>query len=200
MHIDESRVDLVDRETVVGLSGAALVAALTGVFALVSIPYPLSPTSVTLQVLGVFLAGLFLGARWGAVSMVLYVLAGAVGAPVYSHGTAGLGQLFSYTGGFLISFPVAAALIGVLAYGSLDMNDPSAVSLPRLVGSLAVATVVIYALGVVGMLLVLELSVTEAIWTGAVVFVPVELLKMVAAIGIAQSGRVTDWPPRGVTE
>jgi len=67
---------------------------------------------VTLQVLGVFLAGIYLGPVWGAASLVLYLAAGAVGAPVFQGGSAGVGQLVGQSAGYLWSYPVAAAAIG----------------------------------------------------------------------------------------
>lgn len=198
MNETHGSVDLVEAEYVVGLAGAALIAALTGALAHLAVPYPFSQAPFTMQVLGVLLAGIFLGARWGTISMLLYLAAGAVGAPVFSLGSAGTGVLLSYTGGYLFSYPVATAVIGLVAYGKLGMADPTSVSIPRLAAGLAAGTIVIYVLGVIGMMLVLELSPIEAIITGAVVFVPGELGKIIAAIGIAQSGHVTDWPPRSV--
>ncbi len=192
------RVNLVDGETVVGIAGAALMAALTGVLAYLALPYPWSPAPITLQILGVFLVGLFLGAKWGGLSMVLYLLAGAVGAPVFATGSAGIGHLFGQHAGYLFSFPIAVVAIGLLAYGHTGMGDPSSVDVVRLVGSLVAGAAIIYALGIVGLMVVLELSLAEAVFGGAVVFFPGEAAKMAAAIAIAQSGHVVDWPPQGV--
>ncbi|MFC6726546.1 biotin transporter BioY, partial [Halobium palmae] len=85
-------VELVGDEATRNLARAALFAALMGAFAYVSFPNPLSPgIPVTLQVLGVFLAGIFLGPVWGGFAMVLYLLAGTLGLPVFSGGSAGVG-------------------------------------------------------------------------------------------------------------
>ncbi|MCL9812242.1 biotin transporter BioY [Natranaeroarchaeum aerophilus] len=192
------QVDLVDGEIVVGIAGAALMAALTGVLAYLALPYPWSPEPITLQILGIFLVGVFLGAKWGGLSMVLYLVAGGVGAPVFAHGQAGIGHLFGSSAGYLFSFPIAVVVIGLLAYGHTGMGDPSSLSHSRLIGSLVAGAAIIYALGIVGLMVVLELSLVEALIGGAVVFFPGEAAKIAAAVAIAQSGHVVDWPPQGI--
>ena len=85
-------VELVGERTVEYLVLAVVVAALTAAFAQVSIP--LGPVPLTLQTAGVFLAGLLLGPVWGALALVLYLLVGIAGAPVFS----------GFGAGFLASF------------------------------------------------------------------------------------------------
>jgi biotin transport system substrate-specific component len=90
----------------------ALVVALS---AQVAVPLPFSPVPMTLQGLAVILVGGLFGAAAGAGAMVLYLVAGAFGAPVFSLGRGGLAVLFGPTGGYLLAFPVAAALAGQIA-------------------------------------------------------------------------------------
>lgn len=95
---------------------AALFAALLGVVAQFKFFLPGVPSvPVTLQVLVVLLAGGLLGPAWGAVSMAVYVLLGAVGLPVFAGGLSGMGVVLGPTGGYLLSYPLAAALVGLLA-------------------------------------------------------------------------------------
>lgn len=183
-------VELVEDDTVKNVARAALFAALTGAFAYVSFPYPLSPAPVTLQVLGVFLAGLLLGPVWGGAAMVLYLTAGAVGAPVFAGGEAGIGSLVGPNAGYLWSYPLAAGAVGALAHGR-SMDSLGAVGVPRLVAAMTVGVVVIYGMGVAGMALVLDLSLVNAVVVGALVFLPAEALKMAAAIGIVRSDRLS---------
>lgn len=183
-------VELVDDELVGNLVRAALFASVMGAFAYVSFPYPLSPAPVTLQVLGVFLAGIMLGAVWGSAAMLLYLIAGAMGAPVFAAGSAGLGVIFGQTGGFLLAFPVAAAVIGILAHGGIPVADFREIHVARLVGAMVGGVVVIYAMGVVGMMIVLALGPVESLLLGAVPFVPAEAAKLAAAIGIVRSDRI----------
>ena len=185
-------VDLVGDDAVVNLVRAALFAALMGAFAFVSFPNPLNPAiPVTLQVLGVFLAGVFLGPLWGGFAMALYLLAGAVGAPVFANGSAGIGVLLGPTGGYLISYPFAAAVVGAVVHGADGLVDPESVGLPQLVGGMVAGTAVIYALGILVYWQSLDVGLVEAVVGAAVVFVPVEALKIAAAVGIVRSEGIT---------
>jgi len=198
MQQTDEQVDLVDEEYVVGLSGAALFAALTGALAYVAIPYPLSPAPVALQVLGIFLMAVFLGAKWGGLSATLYVVAGGLGAPIFAGGGAGVGTLLGTTGGYLWSYPIAVVLIGWLAYGNLGIGSPSNTGTARLVGALAAGTLVIYALGTAQMMVVNQLALVEAVIAGAVVFFPAEAAKIAAVIAVVRSGAVPDWSADGL--
>lgn len=180
-------VELVGDRKVENLARAAVFAALTGAFAYVSFPHPLSTVPITLQVLGVFLAGIFLGPVWGAGSMAVYVVAGALGAPVYAFGASGLGVLLGKYGGYLLSYPVAAGLLGIVVHGTDGLRDPRAVSMVRLGIGMVAAVVVIYAVGVVGLSIAGDVGLVEATMLGAVAFVPAEVLKMAAALGIVRS-------------
>lgn len=183
-------VELVDDTTVKNIARAALFAALTGAFAYVSFPYPLSPAPVTLQVLGVFLAGILLGPVWGGGALVLYLTAGAVGAPVFAGGEAGLGSLVGPTAGYLWSYPIVAAIVGALVHGR-SVGPLETVGVPRLLAAMTLGVIVVYTFGVLGQMLVLDLALSTAIITGALVFLPAEALKMAAAVGIVRSNRLT---------
>jgi biotin transport system substrate-specific component len=191
METETESVELVGDEVVRNLARAALFAALTGGLAYVSFSIPFSPVPVTLQVLGVFLTGAFLGATWGGVAMVLYLLAGAIGLPVFAGGTAGVGSLVGPYGGYLWGFALGAAVVGTVVAGGLEPPNPHRVSLPRLVAALVAGAFVIYAAGALQLVLVAGLSASKAIATGVLVFVPGEILKMAAAIGIVRSDAVT---------
>ncbi|WP_276299590.1 biotin transporter BioY [Halorussus lipolyticus] len=191
MSTDTASVELVGEEAAGNIARAALLAAMTGAFAYVSFPNPFSPAPVSLQVLGVFLAGILLGPVWGGVSMALYLLTGAVGAPVFAGGSAGIGALFGPTGGYLWSYPVSAFVIGAIVHGGLGLKNPIPRGIPRLVGAMVVGTVVIYAFGVVGFAVVLDMTLTKAFLTAAAAFIPAEAFKMVAAIGVVRSDQIT---------
>lgn len=183
-------VDLVGDETAGNIARAALFAALMGAFSYVSFPYPLSPAPVTLQVLGVFLAGLFLGPLWGGASMVLYLLSGAVGAPVFAGGSAGIGVLLGPTGGYLFSYAVAAVVVGAIAHGGLRVRSLAETPIVRMLAGMVAATVVIYGIGVPFLWWNLDMTLRTAVITGAVVFVPAEAAKMAAAVGIVRSDAI----------
>jgi biotin transport system substrate-specific component len=89
----------------------ALVVALA---AQVAVPIPLNPVPVTLQPLAVLTVGGLLGAAGGVSALVLYLALGALGLPVFAGGGAGILHLLGPTGGYLLAFPVAAAVTGAL--------------------------------------------------------------------------------------
>jgi biotin transport system substrate-specific component len=190
MSTDTASVELVGEETVENVARAALLAALTGAFAYVSFPNPVSPVDISLQVLGVFLAGILLGPVWGGVSMAFYLLAGAIGAPVFLGGSSGVGALFGQSGGYLWSYPVAAFAIGAIVHGGLQIRNPTEQSLVRLVGAMVVGTTIIYTFGVVGLSLVLGMTLQKAFIAGAAAFIPAEAFKIAAAIGVVRSDQI----------
>src|SRR5262245_31132406 len=96
-------------------------AALTALGARLAVPLPGLPVPVTMQTLVVTLAGALLGPYLGAASQVLYLLAGISGLPVFALGS-GFAYVFGPTGGYLLSYPVAAALTGLLAGRSTDTS------------------------------------------------------------------------------
>ncbi|WP_247729093.1 biotin transporter BioY [Halovivax limisalsi] len=210
MSTEQTSVSLVSADVIRPFARAALLATLMGATAPLSIPIPFTTVSVTLQVLFVFLAGIYLGPLWGTASMGLYLAAGVSGLPVFAHGRTGIGPLFDYTAGFLWSFPVAACLIGVLVHarflGSRRGAEPSDVSLEsarfvdrfrrrnpstvgtlRLVAALVAGTLLIYTMGAGYAMLLLDLSPSEAIAGFVAPFVFFELVKMAAAIGVVRS-------------
>ena len=85
---------------------AALMAALTAVGAYIIIP--VGPVPITLQTFFVLLSGRLLGKKYGVLSQITYLLLGAFGLPIFSGGQGGLGVIAGPTGGFLISFVIAA--------------------------------------------------------------------------------------------
>jgi len=79
------------------------------------IPLPGTPVPLTVQNLGVLLVGLSLGSRRGFAALALYLAEGAMGMPVFSpHGLGGIAQIAGPTGGYLIAYPLVAALTGYI--------------------------------------------------------------------------------------
>lgn len=94
---------------------AALMAAVMAALGPVAISIGAVP--VTLQVFPVVLAALLLRWQWAAASMAVYVALGAIGVPVFSHGTGGLGVILGPTGGFIVGFVLAAAAGSMMRTG-----------------------------------------------------------------------------------
>lgn len=157
---------------------AALFAALTAVGAFIKIPLPLSPVPITLQVFFVLLAGLVLGARWGGTSMVVYVMLGVIGLPVFSGGSSGPGILLGPTGGYIIGF-VAGAFVTGLVYNKA--NDSKTATIGAMISGLAV----IYLLGVMQLSFVANMTLQQAVAVGILPFLIGDAIKIVAALIVA---------------
>jgi biotin transport system substrate-specific component len=97
------------RDMILAAMFAAIVAAL-GVFPPISLPF--TPVPITAQTFGVMLAGAVLGARLGGISLSIFVILVAIGAPILSGGRGGIPTLIGPSGGYILSWPIAALVIG----------------------------------------------------------------------------------------
>ena len=107
---------------------ASIATALTALSARFSVHVPFTPVPVTLQVLAVMLTGLLLGPRAAFAAQAQYLLLGAVGMPIFSGGAMGSVALLGFTGGYLLSYPFAAAVISAIVrsdrrFGNLPVRQ-----------------------------------------------------------------------------
>jgi biotin transport system substrate-specific component len=168
-------------KTLLVIGATAFVAAC----AHISFPLPFTPVPFTLQNFAVILVGMALGPVAGFSAMMLYLAEGALGLPVFTPtgGPAGVAHLLGPNGGFLFSYPLAAATAGwvVRAMQPITTRFRSA-----LVASVA-ATLPIFLLGA-GWLAYYAHHSVSATWTLAVApFIPGEIVKITAAAGIFRS-------------
>jgi biotin transport system substrate-specific component len=170
--------DLVPR---VRARDAALVLAAAGLTALcaqISFYLPGNPVPVTGQTFAVLLSGAALGANRGASAMLLYILVGMVGMPVFADGKHGVDVVTGASGGYLIGFLAASWVVGRLAEARFDRTPVKALPL-FLVGS-----AIVYAIGVPWLAVSADQSVGWAISNGFVDFIPGDLVKAAAAAGL----------------
>ncbi|HEU5184247.1 MAG TPA: biotin transporter BioY [Gemmatimonadaceae bacterium] len=164
------------RVTTLGVIGFAVALAAASQ---VAIPVPGTPVPMTLQPLVVALAGLWLGPVAGATSMVLYLVAGTAGLPVFAPmGAPGFARLFGPTGGYLWAYPVAAFVAGLI------VNQRRTFAFRALAAAAAIAVV---HLGGFLQLLVLTGSAAQAVALGAVPFIPLDLVKVLAAAALSST-------------
>jgi len=105
---------VLDRPAVRGFAATVGFAAVTAVLAQAAVRLPFTPVPVTLQVLAVALAGLFLGSRLGAIAQLEYLAAGLAGVPVFAGGTGGVSALLGPSGGYIPGFVAGAFITGLL--------------------------------------------------------------------------------------
>lgn len=154
-------------------------ALLTALGAYMTVRLPGTVVPVTMQTLFVSLSGLLLGARLGAASQVLYLAAGALGAPVFSGGALGLAYLLGPTGGYLLAFPAAAAVTGALA--SVLGERRSLIDVVLLGFAIFVGTLVVFAGGAAHLAL-LTGDAGRAIEVGVLPFLVGDLAKVLVAL------------------
>ena len=162
------------------LSYIALFAALTAVLALVP-AVQVGPVPITAQTLGVMLAGSILGARRGFLALLLFLVLVAVGLPVLPGGRGGLAVFAAPSAGYLVSWPLAACVVGLLTERTWHRYNLAWGLAANVVGGI----VVIYAIGVPVLAFVSALPWREALWFGAAVFIPGDVIKAVVAAGVA---------------
>jgi biotin transport system substrate-specific component len=153
-------------------------AALTALCAQISFYLPGNPVPVTGQTFAVLLSGAALGANRGATAMLLYILLGMVGLPVYADGDHGIDVITGASGGYLIGFLAAGWVVGRLAEARLDRRPLTALPL-FLVGS-----AIIYVIGVPWLAVSAGQSMSWAISNGFTDFIPGDLVKAAAAAAV----------------
>jgi biotin transport system substrate-specific component len=168
---------------VVRVAAVVLMAALTAAAAQVSIPLPFTPVPFTLQPMVVLLGGAALGSRLGMSSQVLYLLAGIAGLPVFAASPVlpqGALRLLGPTGGYLLSYPIAAFVAGWLAERGFDRRYATSVV------AMAAGLAIVFAGGVLWLAWIARpaIGLDLALRTGLVPFLPADVLKLFVAASV----------------
>ncbi|MFF3878479.1 biotin transporter BioY [Streptomyces sp. NPDC001978] len=153
----------------------ALGTGLTALAAQLVVPIPGSPVPVTGQTFAVFLTAAALGPGRGLASQFLYLALGAIGLPVFTRGQRGVEVIFGATGGYLIGFLAAAAIMGYGARRGADRSPARAFPV------LLLASAAIYLLGATWLSSVTGMSASETLSVGVVPFLLGDALKAVLA-------------------
>ncbi|MCM2391961.1 biotin transporter BioY [Streptomyces albipurpureus] len=149
-------------------------AALTGIAAQIALPIPGSPVPVSGQTFAALLVGTALGARRGLLSLMLYALAGMAGMPWFAEGESGWGMP---SFGYILGMLLAATVVGALARRGADR------SALRMAGTMALGSVIIYAVGVPYLALSTGMTLSQAIAAGLTPFLIGDALKAALAMG-----------------
>ena len=161
----------------------ALFAAIIGVMAQLTIPLPLVP--ITGQTLAIGLAATILGSRYGTISVLLYLVIGAAGVPIFAEFSGGISKLFGPTGGYLVGFIPASFLIGYY------MEKTSYTFMNAMIAN-TIGMIITLIFGTTWLKIAAELSWAAAIASGLTPFVVVGLIKAALAswIGIVVRKRL----------
>lgn len=161
------------RDLLLVLGGAVLVALCA------QVEVPLKPVPMTLQTLAVLLVGAALGWRRGALALASYAGLAALGLPVLSGGAGGLAKLLGPTGGYVLGFVLAAALVGWLAERFRLDRTPLGTALAMLAGN-----AVIYVPGLAWLAYTFSLGGMKLLTAGLTPFLLGDALKLALAAAL----------------
>ena len=154
----------------------------------IAFPVPFTPVPLTLQPLAVLGVGLVLGQWEGAVAMLLYLLEGALGLPVFSPlGPGGLAQLVGPTAGFLLAYPLVAFVCGHLVNAFRFRVSSFAAAIL----SCTAAVLLLFLCGASWMALQFHLTVRQTFIEAVLPFLPGEAIKIFAAAGVYATFRTS---------
>src|SRR5512145_86100 len=159
------------------IAAVLFMTVLTAAAAQVSIPLPFTPVPLTLQPMVVLLGGAALGSRLGMASQVLYLLAGIAGLPVFAASPLlpqGALRLLGPTGGYLLSYPLAAFAAGALAERGFDRRYVTSVI------AMAAGLAVVFTFGVLWLAWFarpVHSGLGAALGTGLYPFLPADIIK-----------------------
>lgn len=185
------------RNSAQSLSTVALFAALMAVLGLVpKIDLPFG-VPITLQSLGIMLAGCLLGGKRGFQAMALFLLAVAVGLPLLAGGRGGIGVFMLPSAGYLIGYALAAGVVGLLM-GRLPSATPRQAGISALIAAVLGGVVFLHLLGIAGLMLIAQMPLAKAFMLD-LAFVPGDLAKAVlcALVVHTVAKALPDWPMGG---
>lgn len=154
----------------------ALLAALIAVGSYLHLS--IGPVPISFQTLFVLISGFILGMLGGVLSIMLYILAGVLGLPVFAGGHAGLGHLLGPTGGYIIGFLGAALITGLCTY----LTRENLISWTRGLVCALLGLIPVYGLGIFWLKVTLDLSWTYSLSIGLLPFLPGVSVKVVLCI------------------
>lgn len=165
---------MIQQNKYANLTYPAIFAALTVVMSFISVPMPFSPVPITGQTLAVMLTGSILSVRQAGWSILTYLLIGAVGLPVFSGFSGGMGVLLGPTGGYLLACLPGAMLIALLK-GKNNKIWPLA--LANIIGGIGI----VYLVGVAWLSVFTGMGIQKAMIVGALPFIPGDIVKVAMA-------------------
>ena len=156
------------------LAVTALMAAVICLLAPLSIPLPGGLVPISLGTFAVYLTAFLTGPGHGAVSVILYLLLGLAGMPVFSGYSSGAGILLGPTGGYLIGYIPLVIICGIC----FKKGTPR---WAMILGAV-LATLVLYVIGTAWLMFTARLTLPAALMTGMIPFIPGDLFKIIVTV------------------
>jgi biotin transport system substrate-specific component len=167
-----------DREKIYSMTKVAICISLLSVVSYFALPLPMTPVVISLQSLAVGIIALILSPGQCAWAMLLYLVMGALGMPVFSGGTAGIGKLFGPTGGFYFGFLISAVAVSFLKGKEINFKRYA-------VTVTAIGLTIQHLCGVLMMCIHNGFDVKGAFMSVSVPFIAVDVIKGIGAAMLA---------------
>lgn len=163
----------------------SIFAAIISILSQISIPLPFTTVPLTMQILAVAITGLILGSKLSTISVLIYLLLGCIGIPVFAQFSGGVGILFGPTGGYLLGLPLMVYIIGLA-------KDKSSSTIITFL-SLIVGLISVYITGTLMFASITGNTIYQSILYCVAPFVLVDFIKLILAyiVGSTVSKRVS---------
>jgi biotin transport system substrate-specific component len=155
----------------------ALFAAILCIFSVITIP-TIGGVPISLGIFGVMLTAVILGPKKGVISVIVYLLLGVVGLPIFSKYQSGIPVLLGPTGGYVWSYIIVALLIGALTK-KLPKNFLASTALTF--AACLAGILVCYAAGTLQYMLIQKVDLVKSLTLCVVPFIPFDIIKAAAA-------------------
>lgn len=152
-----------------------LMTALLCTLAPISLTLPISPVPVSLGTMAVCFTVAVLGMKRGCISVLVYILLGLVGLPVFTGFTGGVGKLLGPTGGYFVGYIFLALLLGFFVEHFNNRTTTNAL------GALA-GMLLLYLFGTLWLAFQLKLDFISALWAGVLPYIPLDIIKTIIAL------------------
>lgn len=165
--------------TVRGMVFMAIFSALICVAAPFSVQ--VGPIPITLATFAIYLAGAILGGKRGMIAVIVYIMLGAVGLPVFSNFSGGFTALLGPTGGYIIGYIPLVFLSGIFA----EINSKKHRAVLNMIIGMLLGTIALYTFGTAWFMIMTKSSLGRALALCALPFIPGDGLKIVCVSAIA---------------
>lgn len=156
-----------------------LFASIAAVLSQVSIPIPFTNVPLTMQIFAIMLTGMILGPKLGFISQIIYVSLGIIGMPVYAQMSGGIGIVLGHTGGFILSFPIVALIVG---YFTRKYNNSVGIYSGMMIGLICS-----YVIGTIQFCIITKMSFASGLMACVIPFIPLDIVKIILVYIVGKS-------------
>jgi biotin transport system substrate-specific component len=167
-------------KTIFSTKEMAITALMTAIIAILgpwAVSIPISPVPITLCTMGIYFVLYVLGLKLGTVSVILYVLLGAFGVPIFTNFSGGFGKLLGPTGGYIIGYVFLALICGLFLERFPD-------KLEMHIAGFVLGTLVLYLFGTLWLGYQMHLTFQAALMIGVVPYIPGDVGKLLIAMAL----------------